>query len=221
MKSSAYKKKDKVKVAYLTFDDGPSKNTDQILKILKQHQIKGTFFVLANKSPFGIRMYRKMLKAGHSIGNHTYSHDYSKIYRSKKDFLADFYRMERFLQRIIGNKPRLFRFPGGSNTRLGYSIGGQKTMLSIKTALRSRKYRYFDWTIDSQDTSSPSTASGQIIRNILRESRLKRKCIILFHDFSDASLAALPAVIRGLKRQGFCFDVLSKSSYNYQIAEGQ
>lgn len=221
MKSSAYKKKDMVKVAYLTFDDGPSKNTEQILKILKKHRIKGTFFVLGNKSRFGIRMYREILRSGHRIGNHTYSHDYSKIYRSKKDFFADFYRMERFLHRIIGIKPRLFRFPGGSNTPLGYSIGGPKTMLSIKTALRSRKYRYFDWMIDSQDSWSNSPAPGQIIRNILRESRLKRKCIILFHDFSDASLVALPAVIQGLKRQGFCFDVLSKSSFNYQIVEGQ
>ncbi|MGD8188509.1 polysaccharide deacetylase family protein [Brevibacillus ginsengisoli] len=222
MKASSHKaKKATDKVAYLTFDDGPSKNTNKILAILKQHRIKGTFFVVANQSPYGIRMYKKIFRHGHTIGNHSYSHNYSKIYRNKKAFFADFYRMERFLHSMIGFKPRLFRFPGGSNTRMGYSQGGKKTMLSIKAALQSRKYRYCDWTIDSHDSYTPPPTPRQVVQKVLSESSLQPKCIILFHDYSDVSVVALPVIIRRLKSQGFRFDVLTRRSYNYQIAEGE
>ncbi|SYX85317.1 polysaccharide deacetylase family protein [Paenibacillus alvei] len=213
-------KKNSGKVAYLTFDDGPSKHTDQLLEILKRYSVKGTFFVIANRSPYGIRMYKKMMRHGHVIGNHSYSHDYSRIYSSKKLFFADFYRMERLLSRVTGRKPRLFRFPGGSNTTIGYSQGGHKTMQSIKAALRSRNYPYFDWTIDSHDSLRPYLSPRQMIRNVLQESQRQSKCSLLFHDFSDISVKALPAIIQGLKRQGFRFDVLSSHSYNYHLGEG-
>lgn len=221
MKPSSYMERTaSSKMAYLSFDDGPSKNTKKILAVLKQHKVKGTFFVIGNKSPYGIQMYRKITGLGHSIGNHTYSHRYSTIYSNKKAFFADFYRMERFLHHTAGIKTRLFRFPGGSNTRRGYSRGGNKTMRSIKAALRSKGYLYFDWNIDSQDSTPSPPNPRQIVRNVLRESRHRQNCIILFHDFSDNALLALPAVIRGLKKQGFRFDVLSSHSYNYQFEEG-
>lgn len=207
------------KIAYLTFDDGPSMYTNQILDILKQHNIKATFFVVGNSSPYGLRMYRKLKRLGHSIGNHTYSHRFERIYRSQADFLADFYRMERILQRVIGIRTRLFRFPGGSNTERGYSIGGRRTMVSIKKKLSARGYRYCDWTIDSQDALFPERTPEEITAKVLRESRNRRRCIILCHDFSDRSTLALPFIIRGLKKQGYRFDKLSTHSYNYQIKE--
>jgi peptidoglycan/xylan/chitin deacetylase (PgdA/CDA1 family) len=215
------RKKSSSKVAHLTFDDGPSKNTEKLLAVLAQHKVRGTFFVNGREDSQSKLMYKKIKRSGHAIGNHTYSHDYSQIYKSRKAFFADFYRMERFLHRIIGIKPRLFRFPGGSNNRIGYSIGGQRTLMSIKAGLRKKNYRYFDWTIDSQDSAHSPPAPRQMINHILRMSRLQPKCIILFHEFSDNALYALPAVIRGLKRQGFRFDLLSIRSFNYQIAEGQ
>ncbi|MFB8377302.1 polysaccharide deacetylase family protein [Paenibacillus taichungensis] len=208
------------KIAYLTFDDGPSKYTNQILDILKRHNIKATFFVLGNTSSYGLKMYRKMKRLGHSIGNHTYSHHFNRIYRSPKAFFADFYRMERLLQRVIGIRARLFRFPGGSNTKRGSITGGSRTMDSIKKELCSRGYLYCDWTIDSLDSSIPWPTPKQIIAKVLQESRFQHKCIILFHDFSDCGVLALSAVIRGLKKQGYRFDRLSTRSYNYQIKEG-
>lgn len=207
------------KVAYLTFDDGPSKYTNQILNILKRHNIKATFFVLGNTSSYGLRMYRKMKRLGHSIGNHTYSHHFNRIYSSPKAFFADFYRMERLLQRVIGIRARLFRFPGGSNTERGYDIGGRRTMESIKKKLGARGYRYCDWTIDSQDSSLPRPTPKEIASKVLRESRNQRRSIILCHDFSEDSVLALPSIIRGLKEQGYRFDRLTTRSYNYQIKE--
>jgi len=208
------------KVAYLTFDDGPSKYTNQILEILKKYNIKATFFVVGNSSPYGLRMYRKLKKLGHGIGNHTYSHHFERIYRSSADFFNDFYRMERFIRRVIGVRTRLFRFPGGSNTQRGYNIGGHKTMEAIKKKLSARGYRYCDWTIDSQDSLFPWPTPREITAKVLRESKYQQRCIILCHDFSDRSLLALPAIILGLKKQGYRFEKLSTRSYNYQIKEG-
>ncbi|BBI35879.1 polysaccharide deacetylase family protein [Cohnella abietis] len=210
-----------IKVAYLTFDDGPAKNTKKILAILEQYKIKGTFFVIGNKSPYGIRMYRRIKKLGHRIGNHTYTHNFSTIYSTKGAFFADFYRMERYLQRVAGIKTRLVRFPGGSNTRLGIARGGVKTIRSIKAELKSKGYLYLDWNIDSHDSNLPRPAPGQMIQKVLHESKFNKNCIILFHDFSDNTLLALPAIIRGLKRQGFRFGVLSTHSFNYQMPEGK
>ncbi|WP_317971709.1 polysaccharide deacetylase family protein [Paenibacillus sp. CCS19] len=209
------------KVAYLTFDDGPSKNTNQILSILKRYGIKGTFFVLGKETPYGLSMYRKIIKQGHIMGNHTYSHDYAKIYSNKKSFFQDFDRLEKLLTKVVGFKPRLFRFPGGSNNRLLSSKRGLYLIRSIKAKLKSRKYRYCDWTIDSQDSCLPRLSPSQISTLVLNESRRSSRCIILFHDFADNSTAALPVIIKGLRAQGFRFGVLSLKSYNYQIAEGQ
>ncbi|MCP3746734.1 polysaccharide deacetylase family protein [Paenibacillus sp. A3M_27_13] len=205
------------KLAYLTFDDGPSKNTNQILRILRRYRIKGTFFVLGKETPYGLSMYRKIIRQGHVLGNHTFSHDYAKIYSNKEGFLQDFDRLEQLLIRSVGFRPRLFRFPGGSNTRLIPA----KVIRSIKAELRSRKYRYCDWTIDSLDSRLPRLSPSQISANVLNESRGKSRCIILFHDFADNSTAALPVIIKGLRAQGFRFGVLSLQSYNYQFAEGQ
>jgi peptidoglycan/xylan/chitin deacetylase (PgdA/CDA1 family) len=209
------------KVAYLTFDDGPSKNTNQILRILRRYGIKGTFFVLGKETPYGLSMYRKIIRQGHVLGNHTFSHDYAKIYSSKEGFFQDFDRLEQLLIRSVGFRPRLFRFPGGSNTRLIPAKEGPHLIRSIKAELKYRKYRYCDWTIDSLDSRLPRLSPSQISANVLKESRGKSRCIILFHDFADNSTVALPVIIKGLRAQGFRFCVLSPQSYNYQIAEGQ
>ncbi len=82
------------RVAYLTFDDGPSKNTPKVLDILAEEKAVATFFVIGNDTEFGHRMYRRILAEGHALGNHTYSHDYSRIYTSQEDFLKDFYKLE-------------------------------------------------------------------------------------------------------------------------------
>ncbi|WP_181153250.1 polysaccharide deacetylase family protein [Paenibacillus sp. AR247] len=211
----------RVKVAYLTFDDGPSKNTKQILDILRRYGIKGTFFVLGKETPYGLNMYRKIISQGHVLGNHTYSHDYAKIYASKKGFFQDFDRLERLLIKSVGFKPRLFRFPGGSNNRLIPKKRSPSLIRSIKAELKSRKYRYCDWTIDSLDSYPIRLSPRQISDHVLNESRISSSCIILFHDFADNSTAALPVIIEGLRRQGFRFGVLSLKSYNFQIPEGQ
>jgi peptidoglycan/xylan/chitin deacetylase (PgdA/CDA1 family) len=200
------------KIVYLTFDDGPLQNTKKILEILEKYKIKATFFVIGNISPFGLRMYRSIAKRGHGIGNHTYSHHYANIYSSKKAFLADFYRMERLLRRTIGKKTRIYRFPGGSENQKGFLYGGNKIFQSIKASLARRGYIYYDWHIDSLDSIPPFPSPFQIIRKVLRESTGNKNIIVLFHDFSDNTVLALPVIIQSLKKRGYAFDVLSPYS---------
>ncbi|OME79565.1 hypothetical protein BK120_21520 [Paenibacillus sp. FSL A5-0031] len=196
------------RTAYLTFDDGPLPNTKKIIELLGKHKIKATFFVIGNTSRFGLRMYRAIANRGHSIGNHTFSHNYAKIYSSKKAFLTDFYQLEKLLVRTIGKKPRIYRFPGGSESPPGYLYGGKQIYKKIKASLARKGYIDFDWHIDSFDSSPPFPSPFQIITKVLKESNEHKDRIILFHDFSDSTLAALPDIIQGLKRRGYVFGVL-------------
>lgn len=102
------------RTAYLTFDDGTSENTARILDVLNQYGAKATFFVSGRSDP---TFLLRMRDEGHAIGNHTMSHDYKKIYRSPEAFWEDFGAEGDYLESILGYRPGLMRFPGGSNTR--------------------------------------------------------------------------------------------------------
>ena len=105
------------KVAYLTFDDGPSNNTHQILDILKQNNIKATFFVLGSQVEIFPETTNRIYNEGHYIANHGYSHKYSEIYQSPEQVLNEFNQCNQIVAKTI-NVPEynshLFRFPGGS-----------------------------------------------------------------------------------------------------------
>ena len=98
-------------VIYLTFDDGPSRNTIDILNILDKYNIKATFFVTGNESEQGIAVLKEIVKRGHTIGVHSYSHDYKKIYSNVDAFLDDFYKAFDYVYKNTGVKPTIFRFP--------------------------------------------------------------------------------------------------------------
>ena len=104
--------KQKTKVAYLTFDDGPSINTIKILNILDQYQVKATFFVIGNEEGYADKSYQEIIKRGHTLALHSYSHDYNLIYRSKNDFFKDLKRLELLLGDKYGAKTNIVRIPG-------------------------------------------------------------------------------------------------------------
>ncbi|MFF2479672.1 polysaccharide deacetylase family protein [Paenibacillus sp. NPDC058071] len=208
------------KVAYLTFDDGPVKNTSRILRLLKHNGVKATFFVNGNETKFGRLMYRRIIQQGHAIGNHTYTHNHHIIYSSKAAFLKDFNRMELALKRIIGKTPMIYRFPYGSDNWILSSPGGRRLRKKIITALSRRGYQFFDWNIDSGDsypTKPKPLTSKEIMNKVISECTGKSRVIILFHDFSENSIKALPFIIRKLRKRNFVFKCLSKNSFNYQF----
>lgn len=202
----------KEKIAYLTFDDGPSVNTDRILDILKSNDIKATFFVNGNENM--LDSYRKIIQEGHVIGNHTYSHDYKKLYSSVYDFISDFGKLNDLLAKIDGYKTDIFRFPGGSTNGEAKRYGGSKIMSRIKDAMSEKGYTYFDWNVSSADSDPGPMGKDKdvLVKNVLNGAKGRHSAIVLMHDRADrnATVEALPEIIDGLKKQGFEFKSLTK-----------
>lgn len=207
------------KVVYLTFDDGPSKNTLNILNILDRYNIKATFFVNGSTSQLGINAYKAITDRGHAIGNHTYSHNYSKIYKSVEDFAEDFNKLQTLLHSSVGVKPKIVRLPGGSNNSISCKYGGATLMMEISKYLLNNGYTYFDWNIDSTDASVKLQSKAKIINSVLNKSKNKSSLIILLHDNSvkTTTVEALPEIIEGLINQGFEFRSLSPNEYINQF----
>ena len=107
---------------YLTFDDGPSIYTEEILDILDEYQVKATFFVVGKESDAAKEALRDIVARGHTLGMHSYSHKYSELYASEEAFEADFLKLQGYLEDVTGVKSKVYRFPGGSsNTCLLYT----------------------------------------------------------------------------------------------------
>lgn len=207
------------KIAYLTFDDGPSAITPKVLDILDKYNVKGTFFVIGNNSPFGHQMYKRIVDSGHAIGNHSYSHDYNKIYRSTEAFRQDFERLQDLLEESVGFRPQIMRFPGGSDNTVSWNVGGKRVMYELTRMMLDEGFMYFDWNADSEDADRVNNNKDIIIRAVLSKSRGKGSVIILMHDAPGrrTTVDALPMVIEGLKAQGFVFRTLSPDSFTVHL----
>lgn len=211
--------KEKKKVAYLTFDDGPSRNTIRILDILDEYGIKATFFVMANETPEGLVGYDEMIKRGHQIALHTYTHDYREIYTSKEEFFENINQLEAFLSQRYNIKTNLIRFPGGSKNVSSRQYGGSQIMTDIKDECAKRGYRFFDWNVDSKDGISPYVSVSEITSNVLNGVKNKERAIILLHDINAMTntVTALPNIIKGLKEQGFVFEIINNKTEDMQF----
>lgn len=206
------------KIAYLTFDDGPSSNTLDILKILKQYDIKATFFVNGH-SNLG-DLYKQISDDGHTLANHTYSHDYKDIYASADNFSRNVKKLDAYLTDVTGKEPNhILRYPGGSNNTISHNYGGKEIMTSVISQMNKEGYLYFDWNVDSTDASAFRQDKDKIVQAVLNESSQTKHAIILMHDLDPktTTVQALPEIIEGLKNQGFIFDVLSKNIYAPQF----
>jgi peptidoglycan/xylan/chitin deacetylase (PgdA/CDA1 family) len=207
------------KVAYLTFDDGPSHSTPKILSILRNYGVKATFFVIGNTSEFGLAAYKQIVEEGHVLGNHTFSHNYSRIYRSPETFKEDLQRMEDLLADTVGIRPDIIRFPGGSNNQLSWKSGGRNVMKNIAREMLEDGFQYFDWNVSSTDAAAPVQEKAMIIDSVRGNSAGKEQAIVLMHDNSGktTTVEALPTVIEQLIRDGYSFDVLKKDSFTFQF----
>lgn len=183
--------------AYITFDDGPSRNTAEILKILKEHNVKATFFVdgLAENSSSLRKMYRQIVSDGHTIAMHSYSHDYKALYESKESFESDLDKIHRLIYNETGVDSRMYRFPGGS--------GNNVSSLDISVyadVLHERGYEYWDWNVYPGDPDGRKLSAEQIADNVLNGIESYRTAEILLHDTGTkkATVDALPKIIEGL-----------------------
>ena len=199
------------KIVYLTFDDGPSANTQKILDILDVYGAKATFFVTGNNKPYN-HLIKTAHDKGHTIALHTYSHDYKTVYASPEAYFDDLTKVGNMVKDIIGFVPKYVRFPGGSsNTVSRKYCPGIMTVLSRE--LINRGYQYYDWNGDSTDASGNNVAVSKLIANAT--SSKANNINILFHDTAAKSttVQALPAIIENYKARGYRFEAITDSSF--------
>ena len=192
------------KVIYLTFDDGPSNYTDELLDILKKYNVKATFFVTSNGSD---KTIKRAYEEGHSIGLHTYSHNYNKVYQSIDAYFADLEKISNRVEKITGQKSKLIRFPGGSSNTVSNFNPGIMTSLSKEVEIRG--YKYFDWNVGSSDTSTND--SNKIANNVIKSLR-KGSNIVLQHDTKYSSIKAVSKIIEYGLANGYTFAPLDLTS---------
>lgn len=193
----------KEKVVYLTFDDGPTKvATKKVLDILKEEDVKATFFVIGYRVEEFPELVKRAYDEGHLICNHTYSHKINNLYQSKTTFLNEIDKAEKAIQTAIKNPnycTHLFRFPNGSNS---YSYSKNK----CKDYLNEYGYAYVDWNALNQD-SLKKYNSYELLTNLKKSCKNKDSLVILMHDTADVSRSylALKDSIKYLKEQGYTF----------------
>ena len=181
---------------YPTFDDGPSRNTDKILDILKEYDVKATFFVVGKTDEESVRAYQRIVAEGHTLAMHSYSHKYSEIYASKESFEQDLRQLQEYLYQITGVWPRFFRFPGGSSNTVS-----KVDMQELIEYLNESGITYFDWNIASGDAISGQLGKDTIVNNCIGGIKAKQECMILMHDASDknSTVEALSLLIEQVR----------------------
>ena len=192
---------------YLTFDDGPSKYTDSILDYLKLYDLKATFFVVPDGSADSSAKLRRIADAGHTIGIHTATHEYKKIYASVEAYLEDFKIAYDRVYEATGIKCTLFRFPGGSindyNTEIRDDLIAEMTR---------RGFIYFDWNVDSNDAMGATWT--EMYNTVLKQTADANRAVILMHDYNGGwnTILVLEDIIKALvsDKRGYKLDRLTE-----------
>ena len=189
------------KVVYLTFDDGPGAYTQQLLDVLDKYNVKATFFV-TNASPKYQDMIAKEYAAGHSIGIHTYSHDYNKIYASEEAYFEDLEAMQDVIVKQTGETTNIIRFPGGSSNTVSDITPGLMTTLTQE--VQNRGYQYFDWNVASGDAGE-TTETETVVSNVISGIKQHKVSIVLQHDIKSFSVDAVEEIIQWGLENGYSF----------------
>ena len=193
----------------LTFDDGPSKTTPDVLSALNRAGVKATFFVVAtgNNDKY-LPLISEAAAAGHQIALHSASHEYSDIYQSADAYWKDIDLLkERLSPYVRADGLRYLRFPGGSTNTVSRRYGGRGLMQQLKEEVTAKGYAYVDWNVCAEDAVGGKPSAGTIFRNIVRETGEQTQCIVLMHDSATTSTTAeaLPDIIQWYKDNGFAF----------------
>ena len=180
---------------YLTFDSGPDDNTNTILDILAENQIKATFFVAGNDKPEMQDVYRRIVSEGHTLGMHSYSNQYSTIYASTDAFRQDLQQIQAFLTETTGTQCVYYRFPGGSNNQIS-----NVDMKEFARVLNENGITYFDWNVSAGDNSAGCSVDD-IVKNVVAGVSRYKTSIVLLHDGEDqnTTVEALGPLILALR----------------------
>jgi len=188
------------KKVYLTFDDGPGSQTGKILDILKKNHVKATFFVTGKEDPSSKKIYQRIVKEGHTLAMHSYSHIQDVIYDSKEAFEKDLKQINRCLYEATGVHTKFYRFPGGSST--------QNTSLPIQNfidVLKKNHYLYLDWNVISPDINNANATKEQVVTGVMQGVDAYDTAVVLMYDVADKPMTvkALPSIIKQIKAKNY------------------
>ena len=181
---------------YLTFDDGPTENTEEILDILAKYNVKATFFVLGKEDENSKEMLRKIAAAGHSIGMHSYTHRYNDIYSSVENFEKDFHKIQDYIEDVTGQKSMIYRFPGGSSNNVS-----RVDIKKFIQFLEEQGVEYYDWNVASGDGLQGNVDVDILVQNSIKNVQKYESSIILMHDDVNKynTVKALPQIIESIQ----------------------
>lgn len=188
------------KKVYLTFDDGPSKETKKVLDILKKKEVKATFFTIGRDDEFSQSMYKRIVDEGHTLGMHSYSHIYKEIYGSIDGFKADYKKISEYLQKITGVKSVFYRFPGGSSNSVN-----QFPLADYTAFLDEEGVTYMDWNVIAANGTTDNVSEEDMVRSVMDGVSRYNTSIVLLYDSADKKMTAksLEAIIDNLKAEGY------------------
>lgn len=202
-------------VIYLTFDDGPSNVTPEILDILEKNDVKATFFIV-DYSEEDKETIQRVINDGHTLGIHGISHDYATIYSSVTAALENFTDLKEKLLNDFGYEATFIRFPGGASNTVSkkYSEG---VMTKVTEAVEQEGLVYYDWNVDVNDAGGARTAS-KIYDNFVEGIASKRENVVLMHDGfgHEATAEALQRIIDYAKYNGYEFSAISENTVPVQ-----
>lgn len=201
------------KTVYLTFDDGPSKCTEEVLNILEENNACATFFLIGNQiNEETAPVLDRMVKDGNQIGIHTFSHEAAEIYESAESYYSDVMKAEEAINKYTGIKPDVFRFPWGSNNC--YIRGFRR---DIVDRLKAVGLEYCDWNVSGEDSVGHPYAS-RIIENVRSNYDVYDNPVLLLHDSatSTETVKALETIIKMYKEAGYQFATLSEREETYK-----
>lgn len=193
------------KEVFLTFDDGPCiNNTKKIMNILKENDVKATFFIVGRKGEENPKILKELSDNGMSIGIHTYSHNYKEMYKNVDAYMNDLNKCGDVIKKITGKDPIPFvRLPGGSDNL----VASASSLKNIKNTLNIKGYKYVDWNVTSGDADSHKVPVEKIKSNVINRSKDKKISVVLMHDtyYKHFTVEALPDIIKHFKNEGFVF----------------
>ena len=195
------------KTVYLTFDDGPSQYTPEILDILDEYGVKATFFVVNGKYN---HIMKEIVDRGHQIGLHCYRHVYSEIYESDEAYFKDLNKISDVVKKQTGVETKIIRFPGGGSNTISkkYSKG---IMTRLTQSVVEQGYSYFDWNCSNGDADGANTIVKQVT-NCSKFPRNEKTIVVLMHDNKEITMKSLPKIIEYYKACGMKFGVLTEST---------
>ncbi len=184
---------------YLTFNDGPSEQTKEVLDILKKKNVKATFFVIGREDEFSKKMYQRIVKEGHTLGMHSYSHIYKEIYGSFKKFQRDFSKISDLLFDVTGVRAAYYRFPGGSTGT------GQLSIEECRGFLEQQGVTYLDWNVVAANGTDEEISRSEMVRSVMDGASMYSTSVVLLYDSADKKMTArsLGAMIDNLRAEGY------------------